>query len=89
MNGLAWSEDGPSESSVCRVSCESAAVTVSLLRTGNGTRLKLVSERSGRVSLLDATVLDALCSLTPERAIELVRQSTEAGAGSAPDGPLR
>jgi hypothetical protein len=59
------------------VVCESVAVTVLSHATGNGLRLKLVSERSGRQVLLDATVLDALCQLTPELATELVQTSTE------------
>ncbi|MEV7600979.1 hypothetical protein AB0O91_26780 [Kitasatospora sp. NPDC089797] len=77
MNGLAWTAEEHRETELCRICCESAAVTVSAHPTGNGTRLKLVSERSGRAVLLDATVLDALCHLTPERAADLVRERTE------------
>ena len=80
MSGLAWGADQETETPLARISCESTAVSVSLYRTGNGARLKLVSERTGAEVLLDATVLDALCSLTPVRAVELVRQRTEAGA---------
>ncbi|MEU9340269.1 hypothetical protein AB0D74_03470 [Streptomyces sp. NPDC048278] len=77
MDGLAWDTAQPRESVLCRIVCESAAVTVAVRRTGNGARLQLTSERSGLRVLLDATVLDALCALTPDRAAELVRASTE------------
>lgn len=81
MNGLAWGPTEPQETRFCRIVCESAAVTVSSSLTGNGLRLKLVSERSGDSVLLDATVLDALCRLTPQRASEIVREATEGGGG--------
>ena len=77
MSGLAWNAAQRQEEQLCRVVCESAAVTVATHPTGNGLRLKLVSERSGAEVLLDATVLEALCHLTPERAAELVRERTE------------
>lgn len=82
MDGLAWNASERQEAVLCRIVCESAAVTVASHPTGNGLRLKLVSERSGASVLLDATVLDALCTLTPARAAELVREATE---GPAPD----
>jgi hypothetical protein len=78
VNGLAGN-DQRGETELCTVVCESAAVTVSAQPTGNGTRLRLRSARSGATVLLDATVLDALCRLTPERAAELVRESVERG----------
>ncbi|UCM87864.1 hypothetical protein [Streptomyces marincola] len=72
------SESGqPADTPLCRVSCESASVAVLLHRTGNGRRLLLVSERTGLSTLLDATVLDALCSLTPEAATALVRAAVQ------------
>lgn len=80
MSGLAWADQRGTESPLARISCESTSVAVSLYRTGNGARLKLVSERTGAEVLLDATVLDALCALTPGRAVELVRQRTESAA---------
>lgn len=91
MNGLAWSDRDAATTDLCRIACESSAVSVSLFRTGNGSRLKLMAERTDKQVLLDATVLEALCTLTPARALELVRQSTEsAGAGetvAADTGP--
>lgn len=88
MSGLAWSSRERQEAELCRVVCESAAVRVSSSPTGNGLRLKLESERSGAVVLLDATVLDALCHLTPGRAAELVRERTEHGfLGTRPETP--
>ncbi len=87
MDGLAWTGSQRQETELCRVACESAAVVVSTHPTGNGMRLRLVSERSGATVLLDATVLDALCHLTPETAAELVRARTEGGwdaGGGAP-----
>ena len=77
MTGLAWNLTERRETDLCRVYCESAAVTISTHPTGNGRRLKLRSERTGASVLLDATVLDALCHLTPELAAELVRIRTE------------
>jgi hypothetical protein len=77
MSGLARERVDPEEPVLCRVACESTAVLVSAHATGNGLRLKLVSEHSGHRVLLDATVLEALCRLTPERATELVRTATE------------
>ncbi|MEW9522167.1 hypothetical protein [Streptomyces tubercidicus] len=65
---------------LCRVSCESASVAVLLHPTGNGRRLLLVSERTGQRTLLDATVLDALCALTPSAATALVRTAVQEGA---------
>ncbi|MFF4407440.1 hypothetical protein ACFY2W_22495 [Streptomyces sp. NPDC001262] len=65
---------------LCRVSCESASVAVLLHPTGNGRRLLLVSERTGHSALLDATVLDALCALTPRAATALVRAAVQEGA---------
>ncbi|MFE7133381.1 hypothetical protein ACFVIM_21235 [Streptomyces sp. NPDC057638] len=65
---------------LCRVSCESASVAVLLHPTGNGTRLLLVSERTGERALLDATTLDALCALTPALATALVRTAIQEGA---------
>lgn len=62
---------------LCRVSGESASVAVLLHPTGNGRRLLLVSERTGRSALLDATVLDALCTLTPSAATALVRAAVQ------------
>lgn len=85
MGGLAWAAQDRREREVCRIVCESAAITVLTAPTGNGMRLKLVSERSGATVLLDATVLDALCHLKPALAMELVRLRTEgthAGDGS-------
>jgi len=77
MSGHAGNAGEQRETDLCRVVAESAAVVVALYPTGNGQRLKLTSERSGAVVLLDATVLDALCHLTPERAVEIVRARTE------------
>ena len=77
MSGLAWVSAERQETELCRIVCESAAVAISTFPTGNGMRLKLVSERSGAQVLLDATVLEALCYLTPDRAAEIVRQRTE------------
>jgi hypothetical protein len=77
MSGLAWESAERRETEYCRIACESAAVTVSSFRTGNGLRLKLTSERSGDAVLLDATVLEALCYLTPQRAAEIIRERTE------------
>ncbi len=77
MSGLARERGNRDDPVLCRVACESAAVLVLAHATGNGLRLKLVSEQSGRQVLLDATVLEALCRLTPEQATELVRTTTE------------
>jgi hypothetical protein len=85
MNGLAWDRTPSDDTELCRIVCESAAVSVSTHLTGNGMRLRLFSERSGASVLLDATVLEALCHLTPERAAEIVRARTEDGPGTAPD----
>lgn len=81
MKGLAWEPGHQQVSELCRIVSESAAVTVSSYATGNGMRLQLTSERSGDSVLLDATVLDALCSLRPEEAAELVRHRIEDPAG--------
>ena len=78
MSGLAWESAERREVEHCRIACESAAVMVSSFRTGNGLRLKLTSERTGEQVLLDATVLEALCHLSPERGAEIVRERTEA-----------
>ncbi|MFF4579771.1 hypothetical protein [Streptomyces sp. NPDC001389] len=86
MSGLAWSSAGRQESELCRIVCESAAVRVTVSPTGNGQRLRLESERSGAVVLLDATVLDALCHLTPPQAVELVRARTEDSPGAGHEG---
>lgn len=86
MSGLAWSADERQERELCRITCESAAVTVLAAPKGNGLRLKLVSERSGASVLLDATVLEALCHLTPDAATELVRARTEGLDGAAAPG---
>ncbi|MFI9630685.1 hypothetical protein [Streptomyces sp. NPDC052042] len=62
------------------MSGESASVAILLHPTGNGRRLLLVSERTGHSVLLDATVLDALCALTPSAATALVRAAVQKGA---------
>jgi hypothetical protein len=80
MSGLAWNPTGRQETAVCRIVCESAAVRVAASPLGNGMRLRLTSERTGAEVLLDATVLDALCHLTPSDAVELVRSVTESGS---------
>lgn len=80
MSGLAWSPTGRQEAELCRIVCESAAVRVAASPLGNGMRLRLTSERTGAEVLLDATVLDALCHLTPPHAVELVRCVTESGS---------
>jgi hypothetical protein len=85
VKGLAWEPGHQQVSELCRIVSESAAVTVSSYATGNGMRLQLTSERSGASVLLDATVLDALCSLKPDEAAELVRHRIE-DAPSATDG---
>jgi hypothetical protein len=77
MSGLAWDSALRTPTELCRIVCESAAVVVSTFPTGNGMRLQLVSERSRASVLLDATVLEALCHLTPEAAAEIVRARTE------------
>jgi hypothetical protein len=82
VNGLAWTADERQERELCRITCESAAITVYAAPTGNGMRLKIVSARSGASALLDATVLDALCHLTPAAAAELVRVRTEGDDGT-------
>ncbi|WFE60215.1 hypothetical protein [Micromonospora sp. WMMD712] len=82
MSGLAWNAEERQERELCRITSESAAVTVLAAPKGNGLRLKLRSERSGASTVLDATVLEALCHLTPEVATELVRVRTE-GVDSA------
>ncbi|MBW4718799.1 hypothetical protein [Saccharothrix obliqua] len=84
MSGLAREPGDPEEVRLCRVACEGAAVVVSTRTTGNGLRLKLVSERTRRQVLLDATVLEALCLLTPEQATELVRVTTERDEADRP-----
>ena len=86
MSGLAWTADEREERELCRITCESAAITVLAAPTGNGMRLKLVSERSGASTLLDATVLDALCHMTPAVATELVRVRTEGESADATPG---
>ena len=88
MSGLAWTADERQERELCRITCESAAVTVLAAPKGNGLRLKIVSERSGASAVLDATVLEALCHLTPDVATELVRVRTE-GVDSAASTPGR
>lgn len=85
MYSFAWSEMDCQPTQLCRIMCESAAVTVLTCPTGNGMRLRLVSERSGASALLDATVLDALCHLTPTAAAEIVRVRIEESP-AAPTG---
>ncbi len=85
MNGLAWEPGHQQVTELCRIVSESAAVTVASYATGNGMRLQLTSERSGDSVLLDATVLDALCSLKPDEAAELVRRRVEAPPSSTGD----
>jgi hypothetical protein len=82
MSGLAWNAEQREVRELCRIACESAAVTVSSYPTGNGLRLRLVSERSDAQVLLDATVLEALCHLTPQAAADLVRARAEGDTGS-------
>jgi hypothetical protein len=77
MSGLAWHPGQREARVLCRVVSESAAVTVASYPTGNGLRLQLISERSAAEVLLDATVLEALCHLTPQAATEIVRARTE------------
>ncbi|HEU5474358.1 MAG TPA: hypothetical protein VFV67_27235 [Actinophytocola sp.] len=84
MSGLAWTADERQERELCRITCESAAIAVLAAPTGNGMRLKIVSERSGAAILLDATVLEALCHLAPAAVTDLVRVRTEDGAGTVP-----
>jgi len=81
MSGLAWKTDQREATELCRIVCESAAVTVAAYPTGNGLRLRLRSERTQAQVLLDATVLEALCHLTPQAAADLVRQRTEDDRG--------
>lgn len=88
MEGLAWTSMQREEVALTRIVCESAAVTVALCPTGNGARLKLISERSGASVLLDATVLDALCSLTAAHATELVKRSAEGDDCASVEGDL-
>ncbi|HEX4790905.1 MAG TPA: hypothetical protein VH372_20755 [Actinospica sp.] len=83
MTGLAWAADETTPTELCRIVCETAAITVSRVPTGNGARLRLVSERSGASSLLDATVLEALCHLDARGATELVRAHTEDAEAAA------
>jgi hypothetical protein len=83
MSGLAWNAGQREARELCRIVCESAAVTVASYPTGNGLRLRLISERSNAQVLLDATVLEALCHLTPQAAADLVRVRTEGDAGSS------
>jgi hypothetical protein len=83
MSGLAWHAGQREVTGLCRVVCESAAVTVASYPTGNGLRLQLISERSGAEVLLDATVLEALCHLNPRALAEIVRLRTEGSAGEA------
>ncbi len=90
MSGLAWDlPEQRQERELCRIVCESAAVRVSSFPTGNGLRLRLMSERSGASTLLDATVLEALCHLTPERAAEIARERTEGGSANDERGAER
>lgn len=81
MSGLAWRAGQREATELCRIACESAAVTVASYPTGNGLRLQLISERSDAEVLLDATVLEALCHLTPQAAAEIVRARTEGDTG--------
>jgi hypothetical protein len=75
MNGLAWGSGTSTDTELGSITSETGTVVVAAWRTGNGMRLKLASGRTGRSVLLDATVLDALCSLTPEQ----VRRTIERG----------
>lgn len=80
MSGLAWDRDAPTDTRLCSITSPLGIVHVSAWRTGNGMRLKLASSRTGRSALVDATVLDALCSLTPAQIKQTIEAST-AGAG--------
>ncbi|WP_433413261.1 hypothetical protein ACQP1V_29250 [Microtetraspora malaysiensis] len=48
---------------VLRLSSEFEAVQVRLVAVGNGHRIEIFEERSGRTALLDATVLAAIAKL--------------------------
>jgi len=75
--GLAWSPGTPRREVLTRITSESATVELTLVRTGNGQRLALSSERSGDSVELDATLLDALCSVRSEQLTEIVRVAVE------------
>jgi hypothetical protein len=74
MTGLAWDPGTPIDVELCSITTDHGTVRVSAHRTGNGMRLKLWSSRTGMSTLLDATVLDAMCSLSPEQ----IRQTVQA-----------
>jgi hypothetical protein len=57
---------------VARIANEFAAVTVRQVDTGAGRRLELHSELTDETVRLDATVLEALCGMTPSELAALV-----------------
>jgi hypothetical protein len=57
---------------VARIANEFAAVTVRQVETGAGRRLELRSELTDECVHLDATVLEALCGMTPSELSGLV-----------------
>lgn len=57
---------------VARIANEFAAVTVRQVDTGTGRRLELHSELTNETVWLDATVLEALCGMSPAELAALV-----------------
>jgi hypothetical protein len=51
---------------------EFAAVRLRVVPYGRGTRLEIVSERTGRTAAVDATVMEAMTALTGEELVDLV-----------------
>ena len=62
---------------VLRLSSEFEAVQVTLVAVGNGHRIEIFDERSGRSVRLDATVLAAIARLQPHQFEDIISASVE------------
>lgn len=69
---------------------EFAAVTLTVRPHGRGTRLQVTAPQLGTTAMLDATVLEALTRLSPEKLAEIVgvamQASDETVDGAAEQG---
>ena len=77
MSDQAQGESRESREGGLRIASEFASVQVRQVRTGNGSRLEVSSERSDSTVLLDALTLDLLSRLDPRGISQLVNQIIE------------
>jgi hypothetical protein len=66
---------------------EFAAVRISRVPHGRGTRLEVTAERTGRTASLDATILEALTLLTPDDLVSLVGHAVDGDSDDVASEP--